>query len=63
MNPLSRHLEEYLALRRRLGFELRDMGYELQKFLRFAQRAKASFVTTKLALEWATQPTGCQPAP
>ena len=51
MNPLSRHLEEYLALRRRLGFELRDMGYELQKFLRFAQRAKASFVTTKLALE------------
>jgi integrase/recombinase XerD len=62
MNPLSRHLEAYLALRRRLGFELRDVGYELHKFLRFAQRAKASFVTTKLALAWATQPTGCQPA-
>jgi len=62
MKPLSRHLEEYLALRRRLGFELRDTGYELHKFLRFTQRAEASFVTTKLALEWATQPTGCQPA-
>ena len=62
MKPLSRHLEEYLALRRRLGFELRDAGYELHKFLRFARQAKASFLTTKLALEWATQPTGCQPA-
>jgi integrase len=62
MKPLSRHLKEYLALRRRLGFKLRDAGYELHKFLRFAQQAKASFVTTKLALEWATQPTGCQPA-
>jgi integrase/recombinase XerD len=62
MNPLSRHLEDYLALRRRLGFELRDAGYELHKFLRFTQQAKASFVTTKLALEWATRSTGCQPA-
>jgi integrase/recombinase XerD len=62
MKPLSRHLEEYLALRRRLGFELRDAGDELHKFLRFAQQAKASFITTKLALQWATQPTGCQPA-
>jgi integrase len=62
MKPLSRHLEEYLALRRRLGFELRDAGYELHKFLRFTQQAKAAFVTAKLALEWATQPTGCQPA-
>ncbi len=62
MSPLSRHLEAYLAMRRRLGFKLRDAGYELPKFVRFAQAAKASFITTKLALEWATQPTGCQPA-
>jgi integrase/recombinase XerD len=62
MKPLSRHLQEYLALRRCLGFELRDAGCELHKFLRFAQQAKASFITTKLVLQWATQPTGCQPA-
>lgn len=62
MNPLSRHLEEYLELRHRLGFKLHAAGCELRKFVRFAQAAKASFVTTKLALAWATQPTGCQPA-
>jgi integrase/recombinase XerD len=62
MNALSRHLEEYLELRHRLGLKLRDASGELPKFVRFAQEAKAAFVTTKLALEWATQPTGCQPA-
>jgi len=62
MSSLSRYLEEYLALRRRLGFKLRDAGCELHKFVRFAQKANASFITTKLALAWATQSTGCQPA-
>ena len=62
MSLLSHHLEDYLELRHRLGFKLRDAGCELGKFVRFAQEAKAIFITTKLALEWATQPTGCQPA-
>jgi site-specific recombinase XerD len=62
MNALSHHLEEYLELRHRLGFKLRDASCELGKFVRFAQAAQATFITTKLALEWATQPTGCQPA-
>jgi integrase len=61
MNPLSRHLEEYLELRHRLGFKLHAAGCELRKFVRFAQAAKASRVTTKLALAWATQPTGKSP--
>lgn len=34
----------------------------MRKCVRFAQKARARFVTTKLALDWATQPTGCQPA-
>jgi integrase/recombinase XerD len=62
MSPLRRHLEGYLALRHRLGFKLRDVSCELHKFVRFAQQANASFITTKLALKWATQSTGCQPA-
>jgi hypothetical protein len=62
MIPLTRHLEKYLELRHRLGFKLRDATFELRKFVRFAQKARASYVTTKLALDWATQPTGCQPA-
>ena len=61
MISLTRHLEKYLALRHRLGFKLRDATCELRKFVRFAQQAKAPFITTKLALDWATQPTGCRP--
>ena len=60
MIPLTRHLENYLELRHRLGFKLRDATFELRKFVRFAQKARVSVVTTKLALKWATQPTGCQ---
>jgi integrase/recombinase XerD len=62
MSPLAQHLEKYLELRHRLGFKLRDATFELRKFVRFAQKARASYVTTKLALDWATQPTGCQSA-
>ncbi len=62
MNALSRHLEEYLQLRQRLGFKLRRASRELHRFVRFAQREKASFVTTKVALAWATQPAGAQPS-
>ena len=61
MISLARHLEQYLELRHRLGFKLRNTAFELRKFVRFAQQAKATFITTKLALDWATQPTGCQP--
>jgi site-specific recombinase XerD len=60
MISLARHLKEYLELRHRLGFKLRDATSELGKFVRFARQAKAAFITTKLALDWATQPTGCQ---
>lgn len=62
MNALDRHLEEYLELRRHLGFKLYDTGFELRNFVRFAQEEKAYYITTKLAIRWATQPTGCQPA-
>jgi integrase/recombinase XerD len=62
VKSLSRHLEEYLDLRRRLGFKLRDARYELGKFIRFAQQEKASFITTKLAIRWASQIEGGHPA-
>ncbi|MGB7767694.1 MAG: tyrosine-type recombinase/integrase [Verrucomicrobiia bacterium] len=56
MNTLSVHLDNYLKLRRQLGFQLRISGLLLRKFVLFADREKATFVTTKLALRWATQP-------
>ena len=62
MPSLSQHLEAYLELRQHLGFKMRDASIELRKFVCFAMNAKAPFVTIKLALECATQPTGCQPA-
>ena len=56
MNPLSVHLANYLKLRRGLGFKLHSAGMLLRSFIRFAETKRARFITTKLALQWATQP-------
>ena len=62
MTLLSRHLSQYLNLRRKLGFKLDHAGRLLRHFVLFVKEKGASFVTTKLALQWATQPADCQPA-
>lgn len=62
MNTLQAALDDYLALRRALGFELRLAGRLLQRFVEFAQAANATYITAELALQWATQPTDVQPA-
>ena len=62
MNALTRRLKDYLALRQHLGFKLRDTSRELRQFVRFVQKHKADFVTTKLAVRWATQSTTSHPA-
>jgi len=62
MTSLGIRLEEYLDLRHKLGFKLRLAGALLHRFVDFARQKKASFITTKLALEWATEPADCQPA-
>jgi integrase len=56
MNRLLDELNEYLALRRGLGFKLRDHESALRKFVVFLQARASEFVTTHLALEWAQQP-------
>lgn len=56
MNRLLNELNEYLALRRGLGFNLRDHESALRKFVIFMQAQAAPFVTTQLALQWAQQP-------
>jgi integrase len=62
MKGLSTYLDEYLELRHKLGFRLRLAGGLLRRFVRFAQEKKATFITTKLAVQWATQPADCQPS-
>jgi len=62
MKKLRQHLKDYLALRRKFGFKLRVQGGLLAQFVCFAKAKRAAFVTTQLALEWATQPAESQPA-
>jgi len=51
MTKLKKALEEYLAVRRALGFKLHLAGRLLHRFVEFAEKEKAFFITTKLALE------------
>jgi integrase/recombinase XerD len=62
MSDLQRALNEYLAIRRTLGFTLRLPARLLRRFVAFVDQAGSAFVTTDLALRWATQPETAQPS-
>jgi integrase/recombinase XerD len=62
MSSLRKAVEDYLILRRALGFKLRDMGTALHHFVSFMERERAYTITTSLALRWAIQPQQVQPA-
>jgi len=62
MNTLRDAVREYLDMRRGLGFKLREAGNGLLDFVTFLEQRKASFITQKLALEWAQQPPNARPA-
>jgi integrase/recombinase XerD len=62
MSTMREAAEQYLQLRRDLGCQLRETGRLLENFVAFAEREEASHVTTDLALRWAQQPAGVQPA-
>ncbi|MBZ0186108.1 MAG: tyrosine-type recombinase/integrase [Candidatus Obscuribacterales bacterium] len=53
MNTIREDLNEYLAMRRALGFKLKKHGQFLEKFVCYFEEQKAEFITTKLAVEWA----------
>ena len=55
MNSLRAALDEYLAVRRALGYQLRLTGRLLRRFVEFAEHAHAAYITAELALTWATQ--------
>lgn len=61
MSELRRALVDYLAIRRALGFKLKQPGVMLADFVDFLERAGAATVSTELALSWATQPAAAQP--
>jgi len=62
MSSLRNALDEYLALRRSLGFQLRLSGRLLERFVKFADSQGAEFITCELALQWATAPVDVQAA-
>ena len=62
MNPLRESMQDYLAMRRSLGFKLRDAGICLAKFAGFLEDRGATRITTPLALEWAQQNSLADPA-
>jgi integrase len=54
---LARSAEEYLALRRALGFQLRHETWFLPDFVAFLKAHGSSVITADLALRWAQQPS------
>jgi integrase/recombinase XerD len=61
MSNLREASEQYLQLRRELGYKLRGVVGLLRGFVAFAEGEGATHVTTDLALRWAQQPPGAQP--
>lgn len=62
MSPLSKAMDDYLSLRRRLGYKLKDSAAHLHDFASFLEQCGAPHITTDLALRWAMQPADTQPA-
>ena len=62
MTTLRTSVQDYLAMRRSLGFKLHAAGKALLDFAAFMERKHASRITTKLALEWAQKPKTVLPA-
>jgi integrase len=61
VNPVEQALNDYLGIRRSLGFQLQQQASCLWNFVAFLQAEGASYITTELALRWATQPAKAHP--
>lgn len=59
MNSLREAAQEYIAMRRALGYKLAHAGY-LEDFASFMEQHNASFITADLAVKWAQKPAGIQ---
>lgn len=56
MTPLPDLVDAYLALRRALGYKLHRETWLLPRFMSFLQTRGQAWITTPLAVEWASQP-------
>jgi integrase/recombinase XerD len=61
MSGLAGHVEDYLRLRRALGFKLRFHGQVLPSLAAYLEAAGATTVTAELAVAWAALHQGVHP--
>lgn len=61
MRTLTEDGRAYVAMRRSLGFKLRRADPQMRQLLAFLRKRKAGRITTKLAVEFATQDRGSGP--
>ncbi len=62
MKSVRNAIEDYIALRRSLGFKLHGMATSLGKFASFLEQKEAPYITTALAVEWAMQTVDHSPS-
>ncbi len=62
MTPIRQGVEDYLSVRRALGYKLVDHGWLLADFAAYMETAGATTITIPLALAWATLPQDVLPS-
>ena len=62
MTTLRQAVQEYVCMRRALGFKLHEPGKGLLDFVTFLEQHRVSYITQALALAWAQHPANVQPA-
>jgi len=61
MSVLDAHVEDYLRLRRALGYKMERHGVLLPKLVAYLDAAGATTITSELAIEWARLPERARP--
>ncbi len=61
MSQLRTALDDYLLIRRGLGFKLKRAALLLPQFVAYLEQSGAEAITTDLALAWVKQPEGVHP--
>src|SRR5438876_11062587 len=62
MSRLQKAVQDYIDMRRALGFKLTEAAVGLRDFISFLKRRSASHITIPLALEWSQQNPAVQPS-
>lgn len=55
MSDLRKAMQDYLSVRRALGYKLEREGMLLPDFVAYLDRQRSPFITTELAFRWASQ--------